>query len=139
MSAENKALVRRFYEEVFHQGNVTLVDQLFSPSFARHSPPSPDVRGPTEVKQFCTALRAAFPDIHYTLEDMVAEGDKVVLRWSAQATQQGKFMSVAPTGQSVTLSGTVTFLIQNGQFHEEWSHWDALGLMQQLGIVRLSE
>jgi predicted ester cyclase len=78
-------------------------------------------------------IRAAFPDIHYTLEDLVAEGDKVVLRWSAGGTHKGDFMSVAPTSKRVMLSGTVTFLIREGKIQEEWSHWDALGLLQQLG------
>ena len=135
MSAENKVLVRRLYEEVFHKGDLTFVDKLFSPGFVRHAPPSPDMRGQTEVKALCSMIRAAFPSLHYTLEDMVGEGDKVVLRWSAVGVHTGEFLGIAPTGKPVTMSGTAIFLIQEGQFQEEWSHWDTLGLLQQLDTV----
>jgi steroid delta-isomerase-like uncharacterized protein len=135
MSAANKALVRRLYDEVFHQGNLALIDELFSPSYVRHAPPGPEVRGRTEAERLCALIRTTFPDVHYTLEDMIAEGDKVVLRWSARGTHKGDFLGVAPTGKAVTMSGTVTFLIRAGKVEEEWSHWDALGLLQQIGIV----
>lgn len=135
MSADNKALVRRLYEEVFHKGNPALIDELFSPSYVRHAPPGPEIRGLTEAKHLCALIRAAFPDVRYTLENLVAEGDKVVLRWSAHATHKGGFMGVAPTGKQVTMSGTVTFLIREGRVQEEWSHWDALGLLQQVGVI----
>ena len=135
MSADNKALIRRLYAEVFHKGNLALVDELFAPSFVRHAPPSPDLSGPTAVKELCATIRAAFPSLHYTLEDMVAEDDKVALRWSVVGAHQGKFLGIAPTGKSVTMSGTVTFLIQEGKVAEEWSHWDALGLLQQLDTL----
>lgn len=135
MSEANKAVVRRLYEEVFEKGNLTLTDELFSPAYVRHDPALPEVRGLAGARQLCIMIRTAFPDMHCTLEDMVAEGDKVVLRWSVRATHQGEFMGVAATGKPVTLSGTETWLVRDGKLQEEWPHWDALGFLQQLGIV----
>jgi steroid delta-isomerase-like uncharacterized protein len=135
MSADNKAIIRRLYEEVFNKGNLALVEELFSPTYVRHDPAIPELRGLTGAKQICTMIRTAFPDIHCTLEDLVAEGDKVVLRWSARATHQGDFVGVAGTGKPVTMSGTETWLIREGKLQEEWAHWDTLGLLRQVGVI----
>ena len=93
----------------------------------------PEARGPEGTKRLVSMILAAFPDAHYTLEDIVAEGDKVAYRWSARATHKGEFMGIAATGKQGTVRGTTIVRIMNGKFQEAWQNWDALGLMHSLG------
>lgn len=93
MSEENKAIVRRWVE-AFNEGNVDAVDELVTDSYVRHDPNSPEVRGPEEEKQLIAMYRSAFPDLHFTVEDMVAEGDKVVIRVGIRATHKGELLGI---------------------------------------------
>jgi steroid delta-isomerase-like uncharacterized protein len=132
---ENKALVRR-WEELWNQGNLALADELFAPTFLLHDPSSPfEISGPEGYKQDITRFRSAFPDLQITLEEMVAEGEKVVGRWTARGTHQGPLRSFPPTGTQVTLTGIDIFRIVGGKIVEEWSNADGLGMLQQLGII----
>jgi steroid delta-isomerase-like uncharacterized protein len=129
---ENKAIFRRIVEEGFNKGNLAIVDELVAANHINHAD---NVRGPEEYKQFITMYRTAFPDLHMTVEDQIAEGDKVVNRWTSRGTHQGDLMGIPPTGKQVTLTGTYVARIVGGKIIEEWGNFDALGMMQQLGVV----
>ena len=137
MSEENKVLTRRSWL-IVAEGNLdTLEDALaevYAEDIVLHEPDE-DVRGVEGLKQFVSMIRSAIPDLHITLEDDIAEGDKVVSRWSAQGTHQGELMGIAPTGNQVMITGITIHRIKEGKIVEEWENWDALGLMQQIGAV----
>jgi steroid delta-isomerase-like uncharacterized protein len=132
---ENKALVRRFDEEVWGKGNLAVADELLATNFVLHAPPpevAPDLEG---YKQWVSTARTAFPDLQTTIEDMIAEGDKVVTRWTVRGTHKGEIMGIAPTGKQVTMTGISIDRIEGGKIVEEWNEMDMLGMMQQLGAV----
>ncbi len=136
MSTEdNKALDRRGFEEVWNKGNLAVVDELNDANVVTHNPPGPPLRGTEAFKQFVLMYRRAFPDMQLTIEDQIAEGDKVVTRWTARGTHQGELMGIPPTGKQATVTGITVGRVVNGKFVESWSNFDALGLMQQLGVV----
>jgi steroid delta-isomerase-like uncharacterized protein len=139
MSArENKAIARRADEELFDRGNLDVADELFALNFVYHDPASgEDWHGPESVKQYATMLRAAFPDLHYSVEDQIAEGDKVVTRYTASGTHQSELMGIAPTGNRVEITGISITRIEDGKIEEIWENYDTLGMMQQLGVVTL--
>jgi steroid delta-isomerase-like uncharacterized protein len=139
MSArENKAIARRADEELFDRGNLDVADELFALNFVYHDPASgEDWHGPESVKQYATMLRAAFPDLHYTVEDQIAEGDKVVTRYTASGTHQSELMGIAPTGNRVEITGISITRIEDGKIEEIWENYDTLGMMQQHGVVTL--
>ena len=136
MSAEkNKALVRHFVDEVQSAGNIDALDEICSPDFVNHSAP-PGVPSNCEgVKQLTAMFRQAFPDSYFTVEDMMAEGDKVATRKTFHGTHQGEFMGILPTGQQVSMGLIDIVRIADGRVVEHWSMGDNLGMMQQLGIV----
>jgi len=136
MSTEdNKALVRRFYEEVINKKKTAAIDEFIDPNQVDHAAP-PGIPGGIEgAKQTITMYLAAFPDLHFTVEDMIAEGDKVVARITARGTHQGTFMSIPPTGKQVTVTAIEIIRIAGSKFVEHWMELDALGLLQQLGAV----
>jgi steroid delta-isomerase-like uncharacterized protein len=135
MSAENKALVRRYVEEVLNNRNLDLIDKLFAPTFIDHDTSMPDARGPAGVKRLAAMVHGSFPDLHFTVEDMVAEGDKVVYRYSVRGTHQGDFMGIAATGKQFAVTGIHIYRVVDGKLQEEWENWDMLGLLRQLGVV----
>ena len=136
MSEPNKAIVRRLIEELWNKGNLSLADQLFSPNYAHHDPSTPDFgRGPESEKKRATLYRTAFPDLRLTIEDLIAEGDTVMARWSCHGTHKGDLNGMAPTGKQFTISGVTIARLLNGKLAEGYVNWDALGLMQQLGVV----
>jgi steroid delta-isomerase-like uncharacterized protein len=134
MSEQNKALVRRVIEEVYNRGNLALVDELSTSDLVIHLT-SQEIRGREGAKEYVAALRAAFPDLHMTIEDQIAEGDRVVTRWTARATHRGEFQGISPTGRQVRVAGTDIDRIADGKAVECWSHVDELGIMQQLGTI----
>src|SRR4051812_44110281 len=96
---ENKALARRFLEEVFNEGNLAAIDELIDPDWVQHDPAMPEeLRGIEGARQLVEVYRAAFPDLHITVEDQVAEGDKVATRWTARGSHQGELMGIPPSG-----------------------------------------
>ncbi len=133
MSEENKALLRRWIEEGFNKGNLALLDEIF-PDCVYHSPTTGELKGEA-LKRFCASILAAFPDGQMTIEDQVAEGDKVVTRWSFVGTHQDEMMGIATTGKRITFSGMVIDRVVEGKVVEEREEWDALGMLQQLGAV----
>jgi len=137
MSEENKALARRVSEELYNsRGNPDATDEIYAPDFVAHDPNSPEeIRGPEGVKQLASAFRSAFPDMQSTVEDQIAEGDKVVTRYTFSGTHQGELMGIPPTGNRVQMTGIYMSRISGGKIVEEWYNYDVLGLMQQLGVI----
>jgi steroid delta-isomerase-like uncharacterized protein len=137
-ASENKATVRRVYDEVFNQGNLSVVDELFDPDYVLHDPgvPGGELRGLEAFKaQWVSMLRTAFPDLRIVIEDQVAEGDKVASRYTGSGTNQGELRGFPPTNNRVEVTGTITSRFADGKIVEEWNNIDGLGMMQQLGIV----
>lgn len=134
---ENKALVRRWVEELFNEGNLEVADEIIAPDSVLHDPTLPDLPdGPEGHKRFVGLYRAAIPDAHVALEDeLLAEGDRVVSRWSAHGTHQGELMGIPPTGGRVTPTGITVWRIEGGKIAETWTNYDALGMMRQIGAI----
>ncbi len=136
LTEENKALVREVFEELFSKGNLALADQAYAPDYVGHDPANPEpLRGPEGVKQDISRYRRAFPDLRFTVEDLVAEGDKVVARVTVRGTHQGELMGIAPTGKRAEVTGISIVRFAGGKIAEEWGNWDTLGLLQQIGAV----
>ena len=138
MSAgKNKALVRRFVDEVQSQGNTDVIDEICSPEFVNPSAP-PGLPADREGIKIVTAIfRRAFPDSYFTLEDMIAQGDKVATRKTFHGTHEGEFMDIPPTGQRVSMGLIDIVRIADGRVVEHWSMGNNLGMMQQLGVIAL--
>ena len=136
MSAEeNKAVVRRLVEDVVNRGDLAVVDEIFATDFVNHSPATgvtPDRKG---IKQYITMVRRAFPDYYNIIEDLIAEGDRVLVRVICRGTHRADFMGIAPTGRSVAFSAVSIFRFAGGRVVERWNNTDDLGLLQQLGVV----
>jgi steroid delta-isomerase-like uncharacterized protein len=136
MSDSNKAVVRRLMEEVWNKGNLQVADELISPNYSHHDSSTPDVgRGPEGEKKRATHYRAAFQDLHMTVEDLFADGETVTARWTCRGHHKGELSGIAPTGKLFTITGITIARFTNGKITEGWVNWDALGLMQQLGVV----
>jgi steroid delta-isomerase-like uncharacterized protein len=133
---ENKAIVRRLYEEVWNKRRVELVDELMSPSHAMHDNHLPDSGvGPEAYKRNVARFVTGFPDVRFTVEDMVAENDKVAVAWTLSGTHQGEFRGISPSGKKVSLEGITIHHIANGKIMDSYVSADYLGLMQQLGVA----
>jgi steroid delta-isomerase-like uncharacterized protein len=136
MSAEqNKSIVRRWVEEGWNKRNSALIDQLFTPNFYQHETGPESVNSSETLKPFVAGYLSAFPDLQFTIEDLIAEGDKVVWRFKATGNNTGPFMGGPATGKPVTVTGTITFRLENSRMAEAWLNLDVLGLLQQLGII----
>ncbi len=136
MSAEeNKAIVRRFWG-VWEEGNIDLVDELLAPDYINHTPASPDQpTGPEGVKGVVAMFRSAIPDLRVVVEDMIAEGDKVVVRYTLEGTHEGELFGVPPTGQRLSIKSIAVERVSDGKIREHWRVTDSLDMMQQLGVV----
>jgi predicted ester cyclase len=134
MSTEdNKALVRRLYAEVMGKGNMTEADELLSTQYVEHLPaPTPGREG---LKQLVMMVRSAFPDIHNTVEDAVAEGDRVAVRIGVRGTHQNAFLGIPPSGKAVEWGEIHIYRVVGGKIVEHWGEADQLGLVQQIGAI----
>ena len=138
MSTEqNKAISRRFLVEVFGQGKLAVADEIVAPDHVDHGPGAlPGMPpGPEGSKMLVTGYRNAFPDIHFTIDEQIAEGDKVVTRWTGHATHKGELAGIPATGKSATVTGIGVDRIVNGKIVESWGIFDQFGMMQQLGVI----
>jgi steroid delta-isomerase-like uncharacterized protein len=133
---ENKAAERRFYAEVWVKHNLDVVDELVAPDVVEHNPLFPG-QGPGRegFRQTLNMVFSAFPDAQSTIEDLIAEGDTVVVRWTGRGTHRGEFMGIPPTNKQMTSAGIDIIRYEGGKRVETWRQWDALGVMQQLGVV----
>ncbi len=136
---ENKAVFRRYVEEVGNEGNLDLAEEIFDRYLAHQPDGSVLERGPEDVKRFMGEFRSAFPDFHTTIEDQIAEGDRVATRWTMRGTHEGEFRGISPTGKQITVTGIGIFRFSDGKVVESWDNFDQLGMMQQLGVVPLPE
>jgi steroid delta-isomerase-like uncharacterized protein len=136
MSEQNKTAVRRLFDELWNKGNLPVADELIAPTYTHHDASTPDVgRGPESEKKRVTHYRNAFPDMRLTIEDIIAEGETVIARWSCRGQHKGELNGIAPTGKQFAISGVTIARFANGKMVEGYVNWDALGLMQQLGVV----
>jgi steroid delta-isomerase-like uncharacterized protein len=134
MSEENKDLARRSWELV-SQRNPDLLEEVYAADIVWHEPDQ-DVQGLEEAKQFYSMYLSAFPDLSATVEDVLAEGDKAVTRWTIRGTHQGEIEEFGPpTGKQVEIKGITIHRIESGKIVEEWERYDNLGVMRQLGLV----
>jgi steroid delta-isomerase-like uncharacterized protein len=139
MPESNKQLSRRVNDEVWNEGKINLIDELVSADFVNHSAP-PGLPADREgFKQFVGMYRAAFPDVQITIEDILAEGDRVMTRWSATGTHKGKLLGIPPTNKKVTVTGMSENRISGGKIVEQWNEFDDLGMLQQIGAIPQSK
>jgi steroid delta-isomerase-like uncharacterized protein len=129
--AANKELVLRQQQEVWNKGNMAVIDELYTPDFVGHFPFGESV-GREELKKMVALHRAAFPDWMEQAEDVVAEGDRVAIRFTSRGTQRGEFRGIKPTGRSVTIGEAAIFRIADGRIVEQWVFPDVGSLLQQL-------
>src|SRR5215207_2179696 len=141
MSEENKALARRFMEEVWNKGNVDFIDEVVASNYVVHDPATPEgmSEGVEGAKQFFEMYHNAFPDTQMTVDDLITEGDKVVTRWTARGTHQGELMDIPPSGNRVEVTGISIDRIEGGKFVDSWSNYDLLGMMEQIGAIPAAE
>ena len=136
MPADNKSIVRRLYEEVWNNRRLEVADEIISLSHALHDNHQPDSGiGPEAYKRNATRFLSAFPDLSFDVEDMVAENDKVVVSWIISATHKGEFRGIPATNKRISVEGVTIHHIADGKIMDSYVNWDALGLMQQLGVV----
>jgi len=134
--AENKAIVRRWSEELWSQGNLAVADEIVSPDYLRHDPGDPfPARGPEDVKRLVSMLRGMLPDLTIEIEDIVGEEDKVVIRYTAVGADTNGFMGHPPTGKVIHAAAIQIFRFANGKIVESWAVRDDLGVLRQLGHV----
>lgn len=132
---ENKVLARRFIEEAWDEGNLGAIDEMTVEDFVYHDPP-PGIPSTREgFRRIVAMSRAAFPDLRIVVEDVIAEEDRVAIRYTMRATHQGELMGIPPTGEQVAVPGIVVLRVRDGKLTERWENADNLGLMQQLGVI----
>jgi steroid delta-isomerase-like uncharacterized protein len=129
---QNKRIVHRLYDELFFKWNFAVVDELISPDFIGHEMPPGMARGPEGIRQFYGGIRAGLPDVQLTVEDMIGEKDKVVVRWSARATHRGIFLGIPATGKAVSFTGLAVYRLSKGKIVERWAEVNLLGVSEQL-------
>jgi steroid delta-isomerase-like uncharacterized protein len=135
-AAANKLAFRRAYEEVFNQGNLAVVDELIAEDFVtREAHPASTLPGPEAIRTAATVLRTAFPDLHFTIEDLVAEGELVAGRLTMRGTHQGPLLGIAPTGRAVQQAQMHFMRFRDGKAVEHWAVRDDAGLLRQLGVI----
>jgi steroid delta-isomerase-like uncharacterized protein len=133
---DNKALVRRFYEEVWDRGNSEVAFDVFAADYVRHDFRSSEaLPGPAGQKKIADDFRAAFPDLHVSVDLIIGEGDFVVGRWTATGTHRGSWAGIEPSGRRISFSAANIFRFEDGKVAEIWNHRDDLGLQEQLGVA----
>jgi steroid delta-isomerase-like uncharacterized protein len=136
MSQQNESIVRRLMNEAWNEGNLETVDDCVAPQYT-HEGPLDSVQGPQGLKEMITKYRTAFPDCNLKIDDMFSADDRVVVRFQYSGTHKAALEGLAPTGRHASGAGIDVHRVENGRIVETYSQWDALGLMQQLGVVTL--
>lgn len=133
---ENREIVRRDVTEVWNEGNLDLVDEYVAQEFRLHDPVVPgELRGPDGYRELVTMYRTAFPDAHLTVEEMVAEGDSVTVRWTGRGTHEGELAGIEPTNREIEIAGMTLAHVEDGTIVESWQSYDALDMFRQLGAL----
>lgn len=133
MRDRNKAIARRFLDELWNRSNFAVVDELLASDYDGHS--STVIRGPEGAVAFIPTVHAAFPDFQFKILDQIAEGDKVATRWKLSGTHEGAFQGAPPSGKRVEMTGITIFRVADGRLIEGWTNEDQLGLLQQIGAI----
>lgn len=134
VSEANKAVARRLYDEILGTGNVDALDEIATREYAEHNPLPGQGTGLQGLKDRVTMLRGALAP-RFTIEDVIAEGDKVAVRWTNSGTHVGEFAGIAPTNKGFTITGIDIYRVENGKLAEHWDVVDQLSLLQQLGLL----
>jgi steroid delta-isomerase-like uncharacterized protein len=135
-SAENKQRLLDFWERGWNGGDISAVDDLYARHYVRNTV-DPEVQDRAYLKESILSLRSAFPDFHTEIVDFVAEGDRLVTRWTATGTHQGEFMGFEATGTPITTSGIIISRFDNGMIIEDWATWNALDVLRDLGVIHI--
>jgi predicted ester cyclase len=135
LAAANKELVRRFYRDVYVHWNMKVADEVVSPQFRSHDWPQGGPTGPKAFRDYYSALRSALPDARYEVDDLIAEDDRVVVRWRLLGTQTGAFRGIAPTGRPIVLKGIAIYRVSGGRLMERWVVSDVYGVLEELGAL----
>lgn len=136
-ASSNRSLIRRYFDEVWNAGRLQTLDEILTPSYVNHTPSTPNpVPGPAGLKPIVTAIRAAFPDLHYSIEDIIATDSAVVARVVMTGTHRGDLFGLPPTGRTVHVDQINIEHVVDGRIAEHWRVTDELALMRQLGVVR---
>jgi len=133
-ATENKDILRQWIEEFWHKGDSALLKERIAPNYVGHFGRDV-VQGPDGFAEFAKVYRTAFPDLHFTIEDVITHGDQVVWRYTARGTHRGELMGILPTGKSVTVTGIIISHFREGRFVEDWGNYDQFGMLQQLGAI----
>lgn len=128
----NKALLRRFYKEVYVDWNMALADQVVAPSFVSHDWPPDGPTGPQAFRAYYSGIRSAVPDAHYEVDDLIADDDKVVVRWRLLGTHKGDFQGIPPSGRPIVLKGIAIYRVEDGMLKERWVVSDLHGVLEQV-------
>ena len=137
MTENNKGLVRRWFREVWNEGREATIDELFAETGVAYGlgEREAEVRGPAQLKPFVRNLRGTLPDLQISIQDIMAEEDKVMVRVLLEGTHSGSGLGVPPSGRKIRVAGIVVIRISKGQFVEGWNSWDQLGLLRQIGAL----
>jgi len=137
MEPNGKAgVVRRIWEEIWNRGDLDVVDEVIAEHYVGHIPAMPGpVQGPEAFKQLIASYRTAYPDVHVTVEDVIEDERRVVVRWTSHGTNTGSLMGMPPTGRVIEVPGISIFRLEDDKVAEEWEGFDTLAMMQQLGVV----
>ena len=136
---ENKAIIRRMTEEFYNQANVESAERFFADTYVHHDPASPQVRDREGLKAVLRSFLSGCPDLHITIDQLLAAGDTVAKRWTYHATHTGDLAGLPPTGKRIKMSGLELFRLAGGKIVECWLGYDNLSLMQQLGVIPTPE
>ena len=136
MSEQNKALVQRVIQELVNKGDFSLLDELVASDYAYYEPTVGEMQGRDGYRSLVSMYRSAFPDMTLTINEQIAEGDKVVTCWTARGTHGGELMGVPPTGKQVTVQGVVISRIKDGKLIQDFESYDVHGMMRQLGVAQ---
>lgn len=132
---ENKEITRKIPDEIFNDGNLDLVDEIFADDYVSRPPEASEpLHGPEELKEFISEFQTAFPDFEVTVKDEIAEDDKVVQRRKFTGTHEGEIMGIEPTGEKIKSEAIVIFRLEDGKVVESWEQADMMGVMEQLGL-----
>ena len=132
VAAANKELVRRFYKEVYIDWNMARADEVLSPQFTSHDWPEGGPSGARAFRDYYSAIRSAVPDARYEVDDLIAEGDRVVVRWRLVGTHKGPFRGIAPTGRPIVLKGIAIYRVEGGKLIERWVVSDLYGALEEI-------
>jgi steroid delta-isomerase-like uncharacterized protein len=140
MPSQNREIVHKLFNDLFNKGNLAVADEIIAANHLHHDPATPDFgKGPDGQKQIVTLYRKAFPDLLFTIDQIIDADDFVTTRYTSTGTHKGELRGIAPTNKAIKVEGVVINRISRGRIAESWVNWDALGLMEQLGVVTALE